>query len=50
MLIRAIVGSQIKMLKAAKQSPGQDANIFMLIPWDEGIDGEKNKKLLCSVS
>lgn len=32
MLIRAVVGNQIKMLNtAAKQSPGKDANTFMLI-------------------
>lgn len=44
MLIRAIVGNQIKMLNtAAKQSPGTDANTFMLITREEGKDGEKNK-------
>lgn len=37
MLIRAIVGNQIKMLNtAAKQSPGKDANTFMLITQDGG--------------
>lgn len=37
MLIRAIVGNQIKMLNtAAKQSPGKDANTFMLITQEGG--------------
>lgn len=41
MLIRAIVGNQIKMLNtAAKQSPGKDANTFMLITAE---DGEKKR-------
>lgn len=40
MLIRAVVGNQIKMLNtAAKQSPGKDANTFMLIK--RGKDGEE---------
>lgn len=43
MLIRAVVGNQIKMLNtAAKQSPGKDANTFMLIK--RGKDGEREKK------
>lgn len=43
MLIRAVVGNQIKMLNtAAKQSPGKDANTFMLI--ERGKDGEREKK------
>lgn len=37
----------MKMPKtAAKQSPGQDANIFMLITWEEGKDAEKYKSWL----
>lgn len=45
MLIGAIVGNQIKMLNtAAKQSPGKDANTFMLITRVGGKDGEKNRK------
>lgn len=36
MLIRAIVENQIKMLNtAAKQSPGKEANTFMLITKEE---------------
>lgn len=43
MLIRAIAGNQIKMLNtAAKQSPGYDANTFMII-MQEGKNGEKNR-------
>lgn len=43
MLIRAVVGNQIKMLNtAAKQSPGKDANTFMLIK--RGKDGERERK------
>lgn len=43
MLIGAIVGNQIKMLNtAAKQSPGKDANSFMLITQVGGKDGEQN--------
>lgn len=53
MLIGAIVGNQIKMLNtAAKQSPGKDANSFMLITQvgrkkmesKIGRTGEKKKK------
>lgn len=43
MLIRAVVGNQIKMLNtAAKQSPGKDANTFMLIKG--GKDGERERE------
>lgn len=42
MLIRAIVGNQIKMLNtAAKQSPGKDANAFMLITQGGGEKMER---------
>lgn len=45
MLIRAIVRNQIKMLNtAAKQSPGKDANTFMLITEDEVKDEGKPEK------
>lgn len=51
MLIRPIVGNQIKMLNtAAKQSPGKDANTVMQIAREEGKDGEKKELLVCSVS
>lgn len=42
MLIRPIVGNQIKMLNtAAKQSPGKDANTFMQITQEEGKKMER---------
>ncbi len=48
MLIMANVGNWIKMLNtAAKQSPGKDANTFMLITEEEREDGEKNRKKGC---
>lgn len=44
MLIRAIVENQIKMLNtAAKQSPGTEANTFMLITKEERKDGESRE-------